>query len=143
MCVGFLARDHSLTGHSHLGTQKMGSLSVLIPCCCWGGCWAVGKLQGTTPGLGKHSLRHRKTGAGLGVPGPVKRPGLCVSQTLGHPGSAKSPEQRIEWGQVGWEHCLARGWGTKGIPACLKGNCPYLGGCRLGGSCFRELRKGF
>lgn len=35
-------------------------------------------------GVGKHSLRYGKTGAGLGIPGTSKRTELWGSQTFGH-----------------------------------------------------------
>ena len=63
---------------------------MLIPRCLWDGCWAVWKLQDTTLGMGKHSLRCGKAGAGSGVPGPATRLGLWGSQTLGHPSTAGS-----------------------------------------------------
>lgn len=38
-------------------------------------CQTATKLQDTDPGVGKHSLRHRKARAGLGVPRSARRPG--------------------------------------------------------------------
>lgn len=45
------------TGHGILGRQNIGRLTALMPLCLWGRCWASGKCQDTTLGVGKHRLR--------------------------------------------------------------------------------------
>ena len=54
------------------------------------GCWAVGKLWDTAPGVGTQSEMWESQGWLGVVPGPSKRPGPWASQALGHPDMAES-----------------------------------------------------
>jgi hypothetical protein len=49
----------------------------------------MGKPWDIAPGVLKHSLRCGTAGAGLGVLGPVTRPGSSGSQAVGHPGTSE------------------------------------------------------
>jgi hypothetical protein len=73
----------------------------------------------------------------MGVLGPAKRTGTCVSQILGHPGDTGSHrEQRMESGVHGLVAASSSGLGRKGeLQLVSQGDCPQLGRGRLGGSC--------
>lgn len=94
----------SITGH---GKAECWANDCTYP--TW--CWAIGKHQDIAPGVGKHSLRHGKVWAGLGVPGPVTRPGQWGSQISEHPSTDEShrrAENRVGAGAGGgYGLCLA------------------------------------
>jgi hypothetical protein len=66
-----------------------------------GWCWAIGKHQKTALGMIKHSLKWGTCQTALGVPGPVMRPGLPVSQALRHPGKVLAGPNVIAFGLMG------------------------------------------
>ena len=78
--------------------------------------------------MGKGSLRFGTARAGLGVPGPTKRPGFLDTQAP----LEVTEELRIESGLVRWIWARARG--EEGHLLVLHGESPWLdsGGLGLG-----------
>ena len=131
---GLLAYVYSASGHSHLWKQHLGSLTLLIPLC------GSSRVLGCMEVLGKAQSETWKRQSWFGGPRASCKAETMDSQTLGHPGAARSPRRAEQsQGVTGWEHLTQ--WGVGGNSSLSnRDDCPQLGSSRFGGSCGWESR---